>query len=442
MADEAHARGEPFWPQDFDPSPVPDAQNAGLTLRRAGNAIVIDSAYTAVENGTLSDPPSEADIRAIAAMMATNGLALQLARQAGLQTKVDWGIRPVSPVTANYPPPNLLTHQRNLASLVAWAVIHDHAIGDDCAAIQRIQDLIHQAHAVDAAAPCMVTHLVSLGITALATDRIQRVAPALAVGPGAPASAATPATRAQVENLIAELLDEDSFHEGASRSWYGERMMELDMVKHMYDGVSDPLLVQRSIKPMFDLDGVHLARGLTQSARAATQPNWPAARACIPAATQDDDSQIAQLSRYLSTIMAPATGRAITQEFRTQSDRHAAAIALAIRLYRIDHGEQYPPSLVDLVPTYLPGPPVDPMAGDGRPLGYKPKAAPPVIYSVGEDGKDEGGTSLPNEGPHGERWQQADAVYPLVPTTQPSSQTQNDQCNIQDGNRNRAANRK
>lgn len=67
---------------------------------------------------------------------------------------------------------------------------------------------------MDAAAPSMVTHLVSLGITGLANDRIERIAPTLAVGPGAPASAAAPATRTQVDNLITELLDEEAFHEG------------------------------------------------------------------------------------------------------------------------------------------------------------------------------------------------------------------------------------
>lgn len=427
MADAAHARGEPFWPQDFDLPPVPDAENAALTLRRAADALIVDSQYKAIDNGTLSNPPTEANIKELGAMMATNAKALQLSRQAGSQTKVDWGIRPRSPVMANYPPPNFLNEQRQLANLVAWTVIHDHATGDDAAAIERIQDLVHQAHVVDSAAPCMVTHLVCLGFTGLAADRIERIAPTLAVGPRTAAPATKPATRAQVQKLIAELLDEESFHAGASRSFYGERMVELDMIKHMADGYSDPWRSYWLIKPMFELDGLRVAQELTEGARAATQTNWPAARACITPAPPDYGSQIAQLTRFISITMAPPVKYALRRAFQAQSDRYAAATVLAIRLYRTDHQDRYPSSLGDLVPAYLPRLPADPMAGDGRSFGYKPNATPPVIYSVGEDGKDDGGTSLPVLKPRGDRWSQPDAVYPLIPTTQPASQNENDQ---------------
>lgn len=430
LTDAAHARGEPFLPEDFDPAPVPDTQNAALTFKRAGDALVVNSQYMAVENAMLSNPLTASDVQAIGAMLATNGAALKLARQAASQPKVDWGIRPRSPVLTTYPPPGLLNDQRALANLVGWAVLYDHAKENDRDAIQGVQDLLRQAGAVDAAGPCMVTHLVSLGLTGLVTNHIERIAADLSVAPHAPTSAATPATRQQVDELIAALLDEQSFREGAVRSWHAERMMELDAVENMAAGVPDPLREWWSIKPMFDLDGLRLARQLTQTARAAAQPSWPAARAFVPPPATDT-SQMAQATRYISTMLGPASSGSLTQHFRALTDRRAAAIALAIRLYRLDHQDQYPASLAELVPAYLPRVPADPMAADGRAFAYKPRANPPVIYSVGEDGKDDGGTSLPTEAPHGYRWQQPDAVYPLArpsaAATQPSSQTQNDQ---------------
>src|SRR5207253_1915454 len=71
------------------------------------------------------------------------------------------------------------------------------------------------------------------------------------------------------------------------------------------------------------------------------------------------------------------------------------AVALAARLYAVDHGGALPPSLEALVPGYLAAVPVDPMVAGGAPLRYKASAADPIVYSVGEDATDDGGSSQP-----------------------------------------------
>ncbi|MCH7565360.1 MAG: hypothetical protein IH968_16225 [Gemmatimonadetes bacterium] len=68
-----------------------------------------------------------------------------------------------------------------------------------------------------------------------------------------------------------------------------------------------------------------------------------------------------------------------------------AAIALAMRLYELDHGRR-PRQLSELVPDYLPAVPLDPMASDGRVIVYLLEPEPPILYSVGENGVDDGGT--------------------------------------------------
>ena len=67
-----------------------------------------------------------------------------------------------------------------------------------------------------------------------------------------------------------------------------------------------------------------------------------------------------------------------------------AATALAIRAYEIDHAAR-PAELSLLVPQYLPSIPADPFAEDNRPIGYLPNAAHPLLYSIGENGIDQGG---------------------------------------------------
>jgi hypothetical protein len=51
------------------------------------------------------------------------------------------------------------------------------------------------------------------------------------------------------------------------------------------------------------------------------------------------------------------------------AEKRAAAAALAMRLYRVDHN-QWPASLEALVPAYLPAIPNDPMSPGNRPIGY------------------------------------------------------------------------
>jgi len=63
--------------------------------------------------------------------------------------------------------------------------------------------------------------------------------------------------------------------------------------------------------------------------------------------------------------------------------------AFALRAYRLEHGA-YTASLDALTPGYLTAIPADPFA-DAGPLRYKKTATGYTLYSVGPDGKDEGG---------------------------------------------------
>jgi hypothetical protein len=75
-----------------------------------------------------------------------------------------------------------------------------------------------------------------------------------------------------------------------------------------------------------------------------------------------------------------------------QSARQAALEALlSIQMYRRDHGE-LPKSLSDLVPAYLTSIPVDPCSRSGGPLLYRrDESTTGILWSVGEDGSDDGG---------------------------------------------------
>ncbi len=61
---------------------------------------------------------------------------------------------------------------------------------------------------------------------------------------------------------------------------------------------------------------------------------------------------------------------------------------LALRAFKLRRGV-YPAGLSELVPEYLPRIPIDEF--DGDPLRYKLTAHDYLLYSVGKDGKDDGG---------------------------------------------------
>jgi hypothetical protein len=72
---------------------------------------------------------------------------------------------------------------------------------------------------------------------------------------------------------------------------------------------------------------------------------------------------------------------------RLECDLAAVRLLLAIRLFREETG-RLPADLNELTPKYLAAVPLDPF--DGKPFRYLP--AKGVIYSVGEDTKDAGGS--------------------------------------------------
>jgi hypothetical protein len=74
---------------------------------------------------------------------------------------------------------------------------------------------------------------------------------------------------------------------------------------------------------------------------------------------------------------------------RAEAARQVAIAAIALKRYQLKHG-RYPPDLVSLVPEFVPKVPLDPV--DGQPLRYRLNADGTfVLYSVGENGRDDGG---------------------------------------------------
>ena len=81
---------------------------------------------------------------------------------------------------------------------------------------------------------------------------------------------------------------------------------------------------------------------------------------------------------------------------REQALMRLLQVELAIQAWQITH-QQPPTSLSELVPQYLPEIPVDPFSPGGSLLQYRQAETGYILYSVGQNGKDDDGKPHPRE---------------------------------------------
>ena len=185
-----------------------------------------------------------------------------------------------------------------------------------------------------------------------------------------------------------------------------ERALQLDAVQGFLAGrfslgaiaggtMIFPAPLRVAVRPVLELDGIFMLQSMSELVHAATMRNWPAASAIMDRLDQDrqfvrNGVSLKDTMHIMSRLLLPSLSRAILQHYRRIASRRMAAISLAIRLFELDRGRR-PVELAELVPKYLDVLPDDLFAGDGRTFGYKPNAERPVLYSISDDGRDDGG---------------------------------------------------
>jgi hypothetical protein len=133
--------------------------------------------------------------------------------------------------------------------------------------------------------------------------------------------------------------------------------------------------------------------------RAVENAKLPAEKQAAAEAAMD--AEVRKGPGQLVRLLLPATHKV------AEAGRRAMACALSMHTllgcerYRLEHGK-WPEKLDDLVPAFIPEVPKDPY--DGKPMRFKRWADGIVVYSVGKDGKDDGGdVTSPDLKDHGYR---------------------------------------
>ncbi len=224
------------------------------------------------------------------------------------------------------------------------------------------------------------------------------------------------------------------FLETAEKGFEGERCMGRESINlynlyrrgHLYNlyrrgqNVSPQNRLGHSFYGKYFLDGDlllqlrHLQAYLDQVRTLRANRSWSEVSASLDQLNARIDGLTNSLMRfrYLITLVAtPNFKRAVLKSVQVETQRRLAVTAIALERYRRQHG-QYPPSLDALVPQCLPFVPRDCMSG--QPLRYQPRDRETfLLYSVGEDGRDNGGDATPAQ-PNAKPglWEGRDAAWP------------------------------
>lgn len=94
----------------------------------------------------------------------------------------------------------------------------------------------------------------------------------------------------------------------------------------------------------------------------------------------------------MSNLLVPVITAARPKHTDNETQNALLITAFALRAYRLEHGS-YPESLAPLAPRYLAHVPDDPFALSS-PVRYRRVKAAYVLYSLGPDGKEDGGTAI------------------------------------------------
>ena len=362
--DALRAAGEPTRAEDFPNPPLADADNAAIGWRAA--AAGVSSAVDCPANSNLTwhgYPPYPPEWWAAArGSEAANAAVFPQAHAAAGLRVARWLPGPTV-ATSNPMAAMPYNAARCLANVLADSAQLAHFGGhDDGRCLDRLGDLLQLSDAVDQQ-PSLISRLVAIGIRAMASNRVMIVAPDLDVG------VRGIDRRQRVRSLIGQLLDDRP---------------PPNQVLPLRAEVTAVILERAATRsehpvlgPLVDLSASRSLHRMALDLRAAEAADAPAA-AAIYAADPEPNPPFGspagppRLSRTFD--VGSAGDRYIETEWRVRAECRAAAVALAVRLYRADHNGHWPSDLSSLVPDELSAVPLDPLAGGSHPIGYVVRA--------------------------------------------------------------------
>lgn len=414
---EYRAAGEWADAADFLGPPVPSEQNAALDLRAAAHLVETDD-RTFVDADNLFPflplAPDEATLirAAVEKYQAVFARVESAARKPAARWDDDYTVADVEMLSPRgmYAVTRLIHRDALLA----------HADGDDRRALRRVRNLLDVARTLGAE-PLLLAHLRAAHTAAYAGNTAEELAPDLRIG-GAPGAV----SGADLRPIIDRLLDDDGPRRAMIRGMW-QRRWECGMRARSVVAGLPPLAPRATrenvfegyvLKPVLLADAELTTRMATAELRAFEQSrDWPGFRDALDLSRAFPEVRTHPTIHWWASLYSDSR-LVVKLHYRCAADRHLAAAVLALRCYAAAHAGQIPRVLDELVPAYLTAVPADPFAPGGAPLRYRPTRDDPIVYSVGEDGRDDSGSQALRPELRGfseppDRWESVDAVAHL-----------------------------
>jgi hypothetical protein len=330
----------------------------------------------------------------VANWLASNREAMARLDAATAKPGVNWRINFRSPVIEARPAEIISAF--HLANLLRSAALYAQQCGDEPAALRRVGQMLALARIVDQQG-LYPAHLAATSIAASAA----RTACEIARNPPRLGSA----SRVNVRRLIDDFLNEQWLMDGQARALRTFRVTLWDTAKAVAGGRADLLSVEGGVpigtgrlggyaaKPLLMTDALAMVRYVSATTEAARRSSdWPAFVRNAP--PEPVEPALHPRRHFLAVALMPDLKRYICGQYRAVTECRLAAVALAAAAYAREHEGAMPAALDQLAGDYLPYVPFDPMAAGERPLrlGKWPDGA--VVYSVGDDGVDDGGSEV------------------------------------------------
>ena len=376
--EKLRAAGEPVLPEDFKFEAVPEEENMAPLLLAAMEAyvpaekenipfeqLVVDALNKkrrekAFEpEDVLSDPSQIITQRAeVDTFLEQNARCLELFREAAQRPRCDWGYRRL-PDFGDKPPDNFKLIDVCKAALVAAVWENDR--GNSTAAYELVHDALHVSRSVGSQSPYLIFTLIPIVIYSKATDIFATLL-------------ATEIPHLDTaESIISIELDTEAIQQAIANSIRTERAWFVRIAPAL--GASDKLNATSAaesflprtfdfvhsylLNPVFNTDAIRMLRLFTRFVRNASIPdNEPILYDNEEMSFLNWEGKIQRISCILSLICIPNLDRSIEGWRHARTIAHLGGVMLALRLYERDHGE-FPETLAELVPIYMPYVPLD-----------------------------------------------------------------------------------
>ncbi len=296
----------------------------------------------------------------------------KLANCEGGRFPIQWTPNPFDTLLPN------LAQVRMSCKLKSLQVIQSAMHGNTASLVTDLDILLRHGRTL-ADEPTLISGLVHVATDSLAIDVLQRVL--------GQTSVSTEQIR-QMETLVKAVEDEDRLYWGIR----GERAALIRAVNWLTTGGARglpgmvPLALPAHLPGMRGWVKSDLAEAIRLESSLVKAQN---AQQRMQAASQVEAAVIA-MPRYrvLTKTLTPSMKRAFELDLKATATVLAARTALAAERYRLEKG-RFPDKLEDLVPIYLEAVPFDPF--NGKPMRYRVDPDGLIVYSIGEDKRDDGG---------------------------------------------------